>query len=40
MERGMTEQEAHREIERRAMDERRTRLEVASDIIERNDYGQ
>ncbi len=35
IERGMTESEAHKEIERSAMEQRKTRLEIANDIIER-----
>lgn len=35
IERGMTEDEAHKEIERSAMEQRRTRLETASGIIEK-----
>lgn len=33
---GMTEEEAHKEIERSAMEQRKTRLEIACDIIERS----
>ena len=35
--RGMTEDEAHKEIERRAMNERRTKTDIAKEIIEGND---
>ena len=33
---GMTEEQAHREIERRAMNERRTKTDIAKEIIEGN----
>ncbi len=35
--RGMTEEQAHREIERRAMNERRTKTDIAKEIIEADD---
>lgn len=34
---GMTEEQAHKEIERRAMCERRTKTDIAKEIIEGND---
>ncbi len=37
---GMTEEQAHREIERRAMSERRTKKDIAKEIIEGNDANE
>ena len=38
--RGMTEEEAHAEIERRAMNERRSKTDIANEIIEGNDVNE
>lgn len=37
---GMTEEQAHKEIERRAMCERRTKKDIAKEIIEGNDANE
>lgn len=38
--RGMTEEEAHAEIEHRAMNERRSKTDIAKEIIEGNDVNE